>query len=449
MTALIKSARALVHTILPFNPNDLEGRFDYTKFVHVEIQEDKLYTIISKYLTTYNDSLKSYYLPAGEEEEEESTDAKNDDLDTSSIKLGLGLGLFFCSLKPNVIANDEPLWVLSQAVGRPTAQTYSGPRQYHSMILFAQTPEKLVTFIEDANDWASKADPDSFHLYTWSFKYGMSYWELVATKKARPVDSVVLPTKLKELIMSDIEEFLSPETVNWYRQHGISHKRCYMFYGPPGSGKTSMIQAIAGRFRRSVCFLQACHPKMTDTQLSESIIQAPSKSIIVLEDIDALFGKDRQTLNEKTPLTFTGLLNALDGVANPDGQIFVLTTNHIDRLDSALVRAGRVDVKALFENAGEEQIKDMFLRFYPGQQKEALEFVEKIKNRFNLSTGELAMASLQLLFIKCRNSSASETIAAVDEFADDVFHARKIVIETEHEKKVKEKEEETEKPAER
>merc|ERR1712156_675063 len=152
-------------------------------------------------------------------------------------------------------------------------------------------------------------------------------------------------------------------TRNWYNKHGIPYKRSYIFYGPPGTGKTSFIQALAGAYGRNVCFLQPNDPKFTDDAFKTCLQRAPQNSIIVLEDIDALFN-DRNSMNKSCPLTFTGLLNGLDGIGNALGQLFVLSTNHLDRLDPALIRSGRVDRKFEFY-CTDEALALMFKRFYP------------------------------------------------------------------------------------
>ena len=139
------------------------------------------------------------------------------------------------------------------------------------------------------------------------------------------MDSVVLPSRQKQAIVEDLDSFLSKDTFHFYTNHGIPYKRSYLFFGVPGAGKTSLLTAIAGKYRRNLCIMQPTHPKMTDDSLSEAIKEAPSRSIIVLEDVDALF-EGRESKNSKTNVSFSGLLNALDGIGNPDGQIFVLTT---------------------------------------------------------------------------------------------------------------------------
>ena len=128
-------------------------------------------------------------------------------------------------------------------------------------------------------------------------------------------------------MVGDLSSFLSKESFQFYNKHGIPYKRSYLFYGVPGAGKTSLLTAIAGKFKRNLCIMQPTDPRVTDDSLAEAIKEAPSRSIIVLEDVDALFGKNRDTKNPKMNISFSGLLNALDGVSNPDGQVFVLTTN--------------------------------------------------------------------------------------------------------------------------
>lgn len=81
--------------------------------------------------------------------------------------------------------------------------------------------------------------------------------------------------------------------------------------------------------------------------------------------MDALFGKNREKKVHQSPLTFSGLLNALDGVGNHEGLIFVLTTNFKDQLDAALIRDGRVDMRVRFDYCTPDQMEKMFENFYP------------------------------------------------------------------------------------
>ena len=67
-------------------------------------------------------------------------------------------------------------------------------------------------------------------------------------------------------------------------------------------------------------------------------------------------------------MTFSGFLNALDGVASGEERIIFLTTNHIDRLDPALIRPGRVDLASLVDDAVPEQARTLFTNFYGNGQ---------------------------------------------------------------------------------
>jgi len=69
----------------------------------------------------------------------------------------------------------------------------------------------------------------------------------------------------------------------------------------------------------------------------------------------------------QSSVTFSGFLNALDGVASGEERIIFMTTNHIEKLDPALIRPGRVDLVELVDNASPEQARRLFTRFYGGE----------------------------------------------------------------------------------
>merc|ERR1719158_2290509 len=96
--------------------------------------------------------------------------------------------------------------------------------------------------------------------------------------------------------------------------------------------------------------LTLANKALTDTRLSQLLRDAPKRCMVMLEDVDSVFVQ-RQSKSEDRSVTFSGLLNALDGVASQEGRIYFLTTNHIDKLDPALIRPGRCDVKVEIKNA--------------------------------------------------------------------------------------------------
>lgn len=145
------------------------------------------------------------------------------------------------------------------------------------------------------------------------------------------------------------------------------------------------------------------HKGLTDTEVAELLRDAPQKSIIVLEDIDAIFVErsvsQKHASDSGTSVSFSGLLNALDGIASQEGRLLFMTTNHIEKLDSALIRPGRCDIQLELKLASKIQMERMFLRFFPNEYSSAQQFAA------SLPAYELSMATLQGYFLKSRNSS--------------------------------------------
>ncbi|VDO53640.1 unnamed protein product [Onchocerca flexuosa] len=178
--------------------------------------------------------------------------------------------------------------------------------------------------------------------------------------RKRPLTSVVLDDGVANSIVNDFQE---------YTERGIPYRRGYLFYGPPGSGKSSFIAALASYFGYSVCMLSLSERTLDDDRLNHLLNTPPPYSVVVLEDVDAAFGsRDDPVQSAKayeglTRVTFSGLLNAIDGVASADERILFMTTNHIDRLDPALIRPGRVDVKQYFGYCTETMFSEVYFLF--------------------------------------------------------------------------------------
>lgn len=327
-----------------------------------------------------------------EDEEEEPIEDKKQQYSTDlTLCCGIHEGTF----------NGRRVVLLVQNEGNAKGCLYE-TKVKSSLVLFVKGKRQENFLQEMCEAFLKKLDQkpkeQHFKIYRWSHCRG--YWQQTSYEKARLMKSVILPEGMRESIEADMERFLSNKTKNWYNKRGIPYKRSYMFYGVPGTGKTSIITALAGRFQRKVCFLSPHHPKFTDEALKNCLSKVPKKSIVVLEDIDSLFKKDRSTQNGNNPLTFTGLLNGLDGIGEHSGSIFVMTTNFIDRLDNALIRAGRVDMKVEFKRADDFQLATMFKWFYDQTPEEAEKlaptFVKEVRKKF---PGGVTMAELQQHFI--------------------------------------------------
>jgi chaperone BCS1 len=106
----------------------------------------------------------------------------------------------------------------------------------------------------------------------------------------------------------------------------------------------------------------------------------------------------------QSSVTFSGFLNALDGVASGEERIIFLTTNHIEKLDPALIRPGRVDLACLIDDASPSQAKRLFTRFYDSEQVVDLESLgSELGNMIDKEMKQgrrVSMAALQGTFIR-------------------------------------------------
>ncbi len=116
-----------------------------------------------------------------------------------------------------------------------------------------------------------------------------------------------------------------------------------MLFGPPGTGKTSLIYALASDFGFNVKYIKSLHG------LASAFKSGTKDDLFVIEDIDALSGTLSRdgakigTIYDEAKSPLHEILNCMDGMLTPDGLKFIVTTNHLDRLDPAIVRPGRID----------------------------------------------------------------------------------------------------------
>ena len=280
----------------------------------------------------------------------------------------------------------------------------------------------------------------------WSDRGGGSGgWVHTSAKPRRPLDSVDMDPTVKTNLIADLEEYLDSETADWYQSRGIPHRRGYLFHGAPGTGKTSLAMALAGHLHLNVYMLSLLDPSVNDTTLRNLFRVLGRNTLVLLEDVDSaglgresdsttssspskksryrkseaqhqsfsvtdmLFGPspDLGSSMVKTKVTLSGLLNALDGLNAPTGHVLIMTSNHPESLDEALVRAGRIDVKIKFEKAKSSQIRDIFVRMYKGRSTDETpeshrldlsdEEVVQLAEEFvkEVPEGKVSMAELQ------------------------------------------------------
>lgn len=216
-------------------------------------------------------------------------------------------------------------------------------------------------------------------------------WDYVEGYSPRGLASVVLQPGEKERLLQDVKQFRRSK--GRYEQLGIPYHRGYLFYGPPGTGKTSLVSALAAHFALSIYVINLA--EFNDRSLMKAVNQVPANSVLLFEDIDCMRGSQsreerdlKSGTNESSAVatkdnantnsvTLSGLLNVLDGFQAPSGVLFAMTTNHVEKLDSALLRPGRIDFKLFLGEASDQQKVELYCRFFPSaSEPEAREFVD-------------------------------------------------------------------------
>lgn len=221
-------------------------------------------------------------------------------------------------------------------------------------------------------------------------------WRKVAYKARRPLSSIIMDDDKRASLLRDAQEFLNSE--DWYAARGLRWNRGYLLHGAPGTGKSSTIQALASEIKLDVYIISITSNFMNDATLTAAMRSIPPKSIVVIEDVDAIFSTQKRELNNTGPaqaarapptgmypgmrmsmgghgggnISLSAALNAIDGVESNEGRLLMMSTNvELAELDAALTRPGRVDMYINYKRATQAQAEELFNIFYrPTQHDE-------------------------------------------------------------------------------
>ena len=241
-------------------------------------------------------------------------------------------------------------------------------------------------FVEDVVRCHVKRQGVQSYLYVYN-----DGWDYVEGYSPRRLASVILQPGEKEHLLEDVAQF--KKSKQRYEQLGVPYHRGYLFHGLPGTGKTSLVSALAAYFGLSIYVVNLA--EFNDRSLMSAVNQVPANSVLLFEDIDCMRGSQSRagrecetgkngtaTISTKenasiNGVTLSGLLNVLDGFHAPSAVLFVMTTNHVEKLDPALLRAGRIDYKLFLGKASDQQKVELYRRFFVDTSEgEAREFVE-------------------------------------------------------------------------
>nr|XP_016515094.1 PREDICTED: AAA-ATPase At5g57480-like [Nicotiana tabacum] len=317
------------------------------------------------------------------------------------------------------------------------AQTFSWrplPEEKRGFLLRAKKKDKAVVLgsyldfvMEKANEIRRK-NQDRL-LYTNSRGGSLDSrghpWESVPFKHPNTFETLAMDPQKKAEIMADLLDFANGES--FYQTTGRAWKRGYLLYGPPGTGKSSMIAAMANFLGYDIYDLELTEVH-TNSELRKLLMKTSSKSIIVIEDIDCSINLTNRKNNNNNnnssthsfsppgagscstedggnTITLSGLLNFTDGLWSCCGteRIFVFTSNHIEKLDPALLRSGRMDMHIHMSYCSFAALK-ILLKNYLGYDDDDVErqFLEQLEQV--IEKAEMTPADISEVLIKNRRN---------------------------------------------
>ena len=256
------------------------------------------------------------------------------------------------------------------------------------IILESSSKEILDNFIDDSqtyyNDNILDILPENKKIRC--FVWDDNYWDDLYKRTKRPLSTVHLHGKETD-VYNDIKQFMSDKTRDRYMELGVPYKRNYLFEGYPGTGKTSLIYSLASELNMDVAVINF-DPELNDVKFLRAIQKIPKNALLILEDIDGLFEDRTKNNRSKNMISFSVLLNILDGLGYQEQLVIIMTTNYKCTLDEALKRPGRIDYTLHFDFSTQDQIQAMFNKFLPEQTERFDAFYKNIKNK-NVTTAIL------------------------------------------------------------
>ncbi|KAK4629145.1 putative mitochondrial chaperone bcs1 [Fulvia fulva] len=285
----------------------------------------------------------------------------------------------------------------------------------------------IKEFLDHVRAKAAKSIGDSQTMF-YRMETSGARWAQATAKPSRSMDSVAMPRDKKELLIKDIAAYVAEGSKKWYASMGIPHRRGYLFYGPPGCGKTSAINAIAGDFNLDVFSITLSNPALTDDLLEELFRTLPERALVLLEDVDVSGIESRGSNNghskrpsknkKKTGVTLSGLLNCIDGACSAEHRVLIMTANTPDSLDPALIRPGRIDGKHLFANATRDVMQQQFAHIFsdiPG--------VTEFSSEYNIPEDRITPAEIQA-FLLCHRSCPANAVKNAKAWADVIVEEK-------------------------
>lgn len=203
------------------------------------------------------------------------------------------------------------------------------------------------------------------------------YWNQYEMKNINKnkMANLFLPSTISKTLCGIIDTFNKPETGQAYESRGDTYKKVFLLVGIPGSGKSSLIKAIAAQYNRNIYYLNFSK-KLVDDIFVDLMNKIAENCVLVIEDVDSYFDEEGKT---DVNITQSMLLNVLDGAYDTclHNVLIFITANDINKIDYRVKRPGRVNKIFTFTYPEKTEIEECFKRYATGDFHP---FYQKIRN---------------------------------------------------------------------
>jgi len=277
------------------------------------------------------------------------------------------------------------------------------PKQYmngKTIVLYGKNKEVIDLFLRSITEKRESQvtlSKEDTKYSPWIYHYNIEHKDWESTKQCanKSYDKLFMRKNDKQRLVDDVANFqmMREKAV----ELGVPYKRGYLLYGTPGCGKTSAVHAISRETGMDVYVMDIKNMCVEDYE--NALNHMEPQSILFFDDIDtnkltwsrqeeevtpqqnqaqgnemlkvltamATSEKKENGMNSffaKTQLDLSNLLKSLDGYENLDGCIVIMNTNHPEKLDSALIREGRIDVRIEFKFCDRDQLEQVACAIY-------------------------------------------------------------------------------------